>query len=283
MHSASPVLPFGAFYGQVEHRRRAPGLDVAVLDVDPHRVVERHSHEEAHFVLVLDGLYVSSAAGADAVSCAPFLVFNPAGTTHRDRFEARSRVMEGRFLTLSFSADMIAAAAGDGAALHHTATAIHDPHAVALAKRVARECVSTSGLSDLGTESLGASLLSLVAKTRGVESSHAPRWLRVAEELLHDASDQNLRIAHLAAAVGVHPVHFARVFRQFVGCTPADYLRRRRIERSMVLLRETNRPLSEIAACCGFGDQSHFSNAFRRVHGVTPGRCRGARSRGQRS
>ena len=95
MRSASPVLAFGTFYGNVNVRRCAPGLDVAVLDVDPHRIVERHSHEEAHFVLVLDGLYVSSASGADAISRGPFLVFNPAGTTHRDRFEARSRVMEG--------------------------------------------------------------------------------------------------------------------------------------------------------------------------------------------
>lgn len=103
-----PSLAFGAFYGQLEARCSTPGLDISVLNADPHRVVERHSHDEAHFVLVLDGLYVSSAAGAAPVSNGRALIFNPAGTTHRDRFEARGRSVEGRFLTLSI-------AAGDGA------------------------------------------------------------------------------------------------------------------------------------------------------------------------
>jgi hypothetical protein len=51
--SRNGVLPFGTFYGRPDVRRSAPGLEVAVLDADPHRVVERHGHEEAHFVLVL--------------------------------------------------------------------------------------------------------------------------------------------------------------------------------------------------------------------------------------
>jgi hypothetical protein len=62
------VLPFGTFYGRVDVRRHAPGLEIAVLNADPHRVVERHSHEEAHFVLVLSGLYVSTAAGRSSCS-----------------------------------------------------------------------------------------------------------------------------------------------------------------------------------------------------------------------
>jgi AraC family transcriptional regulator len=69
-------------------------------------------------------------------------------------------------------------------------------------------------------------------------------------------------------------VHLARVFRRHLGCTPGDYLRRRRLERAAVLLRETARPLSDVALHCGFADQSHFANAFKRHTGVTPGSYR---------
>lgn len=57
------ILPFGSFYGREDVRRSDPGLELSLLRVDPHRIVERHSHDEAHVVLVLDGLYVSTADG----------------------------------------------------------------------------------------------------------------------------------------------------------------------------------------------------------------------------
>ncbi len=278
------MLPFGAFYGHVDTRRGAPGLEAAVFDADPHRVVERHAHEEAHFVLVLSGLYVSSAAGAPALGGGPLLVFNPAGTTHRDRFEARGRRFEGRFLTLSVASDLMDAADGR---TPDRATVLDGPDAMTLAQRLARECTRSSadhagaaGASGwrrsgaLLGESLALGLVAAAAGARDEAWTTAPRWLGTARELLDDRFADDVRIADLARTVGVHPVHLARVFRRHVGCTPGDYARRRRLERSAVLLRETTRPLADVASGCGFADQSHFTHAFRRYAGVTPGAYR---------
>jgi AraC family transcriptional regulator len=224
------ALPFGAFYGTVDRRLHAPGLEVAVLNVDPHRVVERHSHDQAHFVFVLDGLYISSAVGAAPVSSGPALIFNPAGTTHRDRFEARDRVMTGRFLTLSIGGDMIDAARQDRSAITPRAVALTSASAHALAHRLAL----ASG------------------------------------DRIDDALGSDIRIADIAREAGVHPVHLARVFRQCTGVSPADYLRHRRLAHACTLLRETRRPLADIALTCGFVDQSHFSTTFRRAFSRTP-------------
>ena len=68
-------LSFGAFYGRPEVRHSTSGIDISVLNADPHRVVERHTHADAHFVLVLDGLYASSAAGAEPVTNGRALIF----------------------------------------------------------------------------------------------------------------------------------------------------------------------------------------------------------------
>jgi AraC family transcriptional regulator len=262
-------LPFGAFYGQVDVRHRTSGIEVAVLNADPHRVVERHTHDDAHFVLVLDGLYVSSAADAEPVSSGRALIFNPAGTTHRDRFEARSRVVEGRFLTLSIAAELTDASTSGAHALER-ATALHDERAVAIAERLVRECRVHSRDATLMRESLALSLLAAVGRVRTSKASSAPAWLAIARELLDDRCSEDVRIADVAHAAGVHPVHLARVFRRHLGCTPGDYLRRRRLDRARVLLRETKRSLSDIALSSGYADQSHFATAFKCDTALTP-------------
>jgi len=245
-----------------------------VLDADPDRVVERHAHEEPHFVLVTEGLYISSAVGAPAVSVAPLLVYNPGGTVHRDRFEwrdgTRGRRFEGRFLTLSIDTSLASAASADGR-LPIVATALTAPEALTTAHRLAHALTSAApDESGLAAESLALTLLAAAATSRDARAGSPPGWLSVARQLLDDRCGEAVRIADLAAAAGVHPVHLARVFRRYMGCTPADYLRQRRLERAATLLRATRRPLSDIALHCGFGDQSHFANAFKRYAGVTP-------------
>lgn len=245
-----------------------------MLDADPHRVVERHAHEEPHFVLVLEGLYISTAAQAPAVSVTPLLIYNPAGTVHRDRFEVRDsaagRRFDGRFLTLSIDSALADAAAADGR-LPPVATALADPDALAIARRLA-SAVSRAEPDEsvMQPESLALTLVACAATSRASSGGSPPRWLAVAREQLDDRCGEAVSMAELAQGAGVHPVHLARVFRQHVGCTPGDYLRRRRLERAAVLLRETRWPLSDIALHCGFGDQSHFANAFKRYSGATP-------------
>jgi AraC-like DNA-binding protein len=56
--------------------------------------------------------------------------------------------------------------------------------------------------------------------------------------------------------------------------TPHRFLIQTRIRRAIALLRETSRPVTEIAFEVGFGDLSNFINAFRREVGVSPRRYR---------
>src|SRR6185436_13840162 len=64
--------------------------------------------------------------------------------------------------------------------------------------------------------------------------------------------------------------HFARAFHQSVGMPPHSYVLSRRLERAEHMLRETQLPLSEIAAATGFSDQSHLARHFRRRTGMSP-------------
>jgi AraC-like DNA-binding protein len=72
------------------------------------------------------------------------------------------------------------------------------------------------------------------------------------------------RIAHLSVG------HFIRMFRATFGETPHRYLQRRRVERSMFLLRETDRPVTDICLAVGFTSLGTFSRTFRDIVGRSP-------------
>jgi len=79
-----------------------------------------------------------------------------------------------------------------------------------------------------------------------------------------------LDIEALADSVHLSRAHFIRSFRQTFGETPHRYLQRRRVERAMALLRETDRPVTEICLDVGFASLGTFSRTFHEIVGTSP-------------
>lgn len=71
-------------------------------------------------------------------------------------------------------------------------------------------------------------------------------------------------IAHLSAS------QFARVFKSVYGETPHRYLQRRRVERAMTLLRQTDRRITDIAWDVGFASLGTFGRTFTSIVGCSP-------------
>ncbi len=82
---------------------------------------------------------------------------------------------------------------------------------------------------------------------------------------------EDIGLDDLAAIADLSAKHFARAFRQSTGMPPHRWLIERRIDRAKALLMEGDLNLAEIALTCGFADQSHFTAAFRKSVGATPG------------
>lgn len=90
------------------------------------------------------------------------------------------------------------------------------------------------------------------------------------EERLADPLD----VDSVAAAAGLSPAYFQRLFRATVGMPVLAYVRRRRLSRSVGELLETDRRILEIAIEAGFDSQEAYTRAFKARFGLPPGRFR---------
>lgn len=100
--------------------------------------------------------------------------------------------------------------------------------------------------------------------------AYARRVDRAREILDTDCASEHSLVG-LARTTGMSPYHFARTFTELVGVPPHRYLVRRRLAMAAARLRE-GASATETCYAVGFGDLSHFTHAFRRVFGTTPGR-----------
>jgi len=91
-----------------------------------------------------------------------------------------------------------------------------------------------------------------------------------ARDAMDRAYAEPLDVRAVAAVAHTSPAHFSRCFRAVFGESPHRYLQRRRVERSMFLLRETDRTVTEICFDVGFGSPGTFSRTFREIVGETP-------------
>ncbi len=259
----------GQFLGHYQRRRELFGMSIAELTPTvPEHEVETHTHDDAHFLLLMDGLYLSSAHAMPAVCNEAAIIMNPPGTRHRDCF----RGTHGRFLTLSMSAENWRDATKEfpisDYALRMDATALLSAY------RIWRELHQWDDASPLAIEAETHTLFSEARIASRELDNKGPQWLNRARECLRDSCLETPRLSELAREADVHPVYFSRAFRHRYGCSPGEYLRRCRLERATGLLRDKRLSLATIAMQCGFVDQSHFNHGFRRAYRVSPGEFR---------
>jgi AraC family transcriptional regulator len=265
-HPAPPrLLTHGQFFGRARRERCTDSFAFASMVATwSEEELPRHSHENAYFFVVLRGTYLTAAC---ADPCGPStLIFNPPGTTHRDRFHSR----DGRFFTISLSPAMSQRMPG----APPLPVVLRDPEALRLVHHARLELCEPDGDSDFILEGLGLELAGLVLFSRAWPDPRAPLWLVQARDLLIEGGSSRLTIADIARAAGVHPVHLARTFRQYFHCAPGEYLRACRIEKARRLLAVPGLPLAELAQQAGFCDQSQLTHAFKRATGRTPGEYR---------
>lgn len=92
-------------------------------------------------------------------------------------------------------------------------------------------------------------------------------------DFMRQLQESDLPIARIARQAGVSDAYASRSLRHSHGLSPQLLRRELRLRRALSLLAE-DRPLADIAAACGFADQSHLSRVVRACTGLPPARLR---------
>ena len=149
-----------------------------------------------------------------------------------------------------------------------------------LVRRIDHELRFRHAGSDLVVESLVLELLGALLRTRlrwGSRGGDA--WLGRAIDYLEANYREQLRVADVAAACGVHPSHLAEIFRHRFAVSVGEWVRNRRLEFARQALLDPREPVAEVAFAAGFADQSHLTRLFRARFGLTPAAYRRAQTR----
>jgi AraC family transcriptional regulator len=154
-----------------------------------------------------------------------------------------------------------------------------EPRAYAFVREMAAELATPT--EPLWAETLAMAFTLHLLATHGAAAQKglsprgklSSRQLRAAGEVVRSGLDAAVSIERLAEAAGLSAFHFARLFKATTGRAPHAWVAQLRLERAVRLIRRGS-TLADAALACGYFDQAHMTNAFRKGLGVTPASLR---------
>jgi AraC family transcriptional regulator len=243
----------------------AAGFVLTETTHQPNHKLRRHKHELTNIAFTLNGSF-SEILDRRRFECgSQSLVIKPAGEAHANEY--------GRSVVRCF---LIELQSQRLESLHPLSNVLNRVDHVRgamlsmLALRISKEMRVMDTASLLAIEGLLLELIAELSRHSLVSERKVPRWLIRAKEILHEHSSETISLSEVAKTVDIHPVHLAREFRKFYGCTLGEYLRGLRIQCACRKLSTSEMPLVEIALGSGFSHQAHFCRLFKRHIGMTP-------------
>ncbi|MCC7125370.1 MAG: helix-turn-helix transcriptional regulator [Acidobacteria bacterium] len=222
---------------------------------------------------VLRGAYTEQCSGCSFDIGEGDVVLHGAGESHADRMHETASLL----LNLEFTQPWLERIDACGGRLDARVT-VNGGYRLQLGARLHREVRRDDPLAALCIEAIALELVAEVSRSRP-PGPDSPRWFGRTLDYLEANFRDELTLARIAAAAGVHPVHLARDFRRRQGITVGDYVRSLRVGWACRELIATDRPIIDIAMQAGFCDQSHMTRVFRRQAGLTPTQFRAQRRR----
>lgn len=254
------------FFGTPVLEWRGPSMMLTEQLYEPHQRISHHAHSRPYVCVVIDGAYQERSDGREHDCRRSTVLLHPPGVSHSDRFSAGV----SRLLMLEIDSSW-----HGGAAVFEQPYIFAGGPAAMIGMRIHEEALQVDDVTPMAMEALVLELVAASRRDAARNASKPPRWLVAARERIDDSLPERCSVGELGEGAGVHPVHFARVFRSYYGCTVADYTRRQRIVRAKEAIR-CGHTLAEAALMTGFADQSDLTRAFRRVDGRTPAEFRRA-------
>lgn len=239
--------------------RSAAGRGFSAEDViyAPNAEMAPHAHERTYVSFVLRGRFLEEAGGARDVAASTTVVIMPAGARHRNRIGAHG----ARSLVIGIDADFERRLGGISPKrrwLDHGAPL----QLLARAYRAQR-------LGEI--DAIEELLYAFADAVRGARDGAREPVARV-QAILRETLMTS--VGEIARLVQRDPAYLCRAFRTQTGCTMGEYVRQLRTKKAAHLIASTDAPLADVAASCGFADQSHLTRVFKAQLGMAPAQFR---------
>lgn len=100
-------------------------------------------------------------------------------------------------------------------------------------------------------------------------------YIKEATHFVEQNFQNDISVEDMAAACNLNRSYFGKIFREAVGKSPQEFLIAYRMGKAAELLKLTELSIGDISNAVGYGNQLHFSRAFKKVYGVAPKEWRG--------
>ncbi len=253
----------GITHGRVVRFARVPGFWLTDVSYPPGARYHRHSHEYGYICFVLCGGFSERVGRATIEVESTTVVVMPRGQAHENRIGPHST----RSLVIAHDPEHERlsptwAHIGNhpqwitrGAPLH-------------LLFRIYRSFEMLGGTESFTVEELLFELLDAIDER--ISLTAESESLTPVIEFLHEGFCSSVDLQGLAELVDWDPAYLCRAFRRRFGCTIGQYVRELRARKAIHLAALTEIPLSDIAAACGFADQSHMTRIVTALIGMPP-------------
>lgn len=135
--------------------------------------------------------------------------------------------------------------------------------------------IDAAGQSSMRLVGLGMILLDEIVQTSKTKVPSRNKrlrefYLKEALGFIDNNYQRNISIEDIADASGLNRIYFGRIFKESMGKTPQQFLIVYRMSKAAELLKNSRISIAEVGSSVGYGNQLHFSRAFKSVFGISP-------------
>ena len=95
-------------------------------------------------------------------------------------------------------------------------------------------------------------------------------YIQEAVTFIQQNYQRGITVEEIADACKLNRSYFSKLFKEVIGCTPQEFIIRLRLTKAAEQMRMTGDPIGDIARRCGYPNQLHFSQAFKKRYGLPP-------------
>ena len=257
-------LRAGTFMGETQKMRSLDGFTLTTTDHSQNLKVPNHEHEYPYISLLVRGLYREKSIVSEKDIKPGHSLFRPKGFEHKNEIGSDHSFCFNIEIEKN-SSDMQLNSKFTG----YTQFERNNPELFIVYFAFLNDY--SDGLLNLMVEEN----LRLLFQYQHVENNAGRSlWVDKIKKEVRLSPEKNYSIDEVSDSLCLHPNYFVRKFKSKTGHTFGEFLLRQRISKSIDLMLNSSKSLTQIALDCGFFDQSHFIRHFKHFFSTTPSNYR---------